>query len=433
MTIIKEVISCSIIKPASPTPLRLQKYELLVHDRMTPDFYIPAIYFYQNPQQKVSGLLKKSLSKALSKYYPFAGRLSASGSFVNCNDEGVPFVEARIACKLSEMVEKTPDRDEEKGFGVLFPPGAVWEEVFCSRLMLVQLNRFSCGGMALAVSLSHRIADGVTILSFLSYWAALLRNCNDEEKVAHLEPCFVQEILPDESSRGNGSVVIQFSAPKKNWTTREIVFHNSKIAELKAYQVMQDKKRGIMDDQNYTRNELVTALLYRCSVAAAAEADSGICPRTVLLQPVNMRSLIEPPLPQTSVGNLFVFNHTSTSTLEETRFNSLVAKLRKGKMQLRGIRSLHGKDKLPLMDKYAEMKCTKHYSISSLCNFPLYDEMDFGWGRPVKAIIVDTPLVNSFMMMDTPSKDGINAIIALEDEDMKYFLADKELLAYASV
>ncbi|MFS7995524.1 putative deacetylvindoline O-acetyltransferase [Helianthus anomalus] len=39
----------------------------------------------------------------------------------------------------------------------------------------VQLNHFSCSGLALAVSLSHTIGDGCTLGSFLSYWASVAR------------------------------------------------------------------------------------------------------------------------------------------------------------------------------------------------------------------------------------------------------------------
>ncbi|KAF1002209.1 hypothetical protein AG4045_006806, partial [Apium graveolens] len=68
-----------------------------------------------------------------------------------------------------------------------------------------------------------------------------------------------------------------------------------------------------------------------------------------------------------------------------------------------------------------------------ICNFPLHDEMDFGWRRPVKAAVVDAPFVDCTFLMDTPSGDGINAIVALKEEDMKNLLVDKELLAYASL
>ncbi|KAL8097391.1 diaboline synthase-like [Apium graveolens] len=427
------------VKPASPTPLKLKHYNLPSHDLMMPDYYMPLILFYPNPQLSnplasktaILSLLKNSLSKTLSEYYPFAGRLSSSGSYVDCNDEGIHFLEAQIACDLSEILQKPPVKNEKEGYGHLFPPGSIWHNVSYSRnLMAVQLNHFSCGGLAIAVSLSHRVADGVTLFSVASYWARMCRNLNDQEKLVHRSPCFVHELLLPQSS-DDDLTATQSVAPEKNWITTKIVLSNSNIDKLKAELEMQDKQQGIKN-KNYTRNELVTALLYRCAVTAATASNSGTYTKSVLLQTVNMRPVIDPPLPKTSVGNLFTFNHIPTYTMNETKLNTFVAQMRKGMMQLRGSKSMVGIEAFPLIVKYEKLNY-KTYMISSIRKLPIYDETDFGWGRPVKAAVVDTPFVNSSFMMDTPSRDGITATVSLEEQDMKNFLANKELLAYASL
>ncbi|XP_074369390.1 diaboline synthase-like [Apium graveolens] len=425
------------IKPASPTPLNLKKYDLSYHDRMFPNLYISMILFYSNPQQLPSkttmpNLLKNSLSKALSKYYPFAGRLRSAGSYVDCNDQGVQFYEARIACTLSEILKRAAAKEEQEGFGHLFPPGSVWANanVSDSCLVVVQLNHFSCGGIAIAVNFTHRTVDGSTLLSFLNYWASLSRNPSDEENLVHLHPHYVYELLPQ--SCNENVIATQASFPQKHWITMEVVFPNSKIAQLKANQERQDKRDGVVSDQKYTRNELVTALLYRCSVAAATSSNSGVYTNSVLFQTVDMRSLLDPPMPKTTVGNLFVLNHMPTGTMSEIMINSMVRQMRKAKMQLKGIKSMDEiEGVMPLVDKYSKTN-HKMYFVSSICKFPFYDVMDFGWGRHVRATVVDAPFVNCFFMADTPSKDGIQVTVNLEEEDMKSFRADSELLAYAS-
>ncbi|WOH04870.1 hypothetical protein DCAR_0624282 [Daucus carota subsp. sativus] len=424
------------IKPASPTPLNLKPYILPLNDLGLPGPYTPMIFFYSNPQSlahkaTIPNLLKNSLSNTLSKYYPFAGKLSSSGSRIEYNDQGIEFFEAQVACKLSEILEKTPTRDEEDGYGHLCPPGTIWGPLLSSgNLMAVQLNHFSCGGIAVAVSLSHCIADALTLLSFLSYWASLCRDPDNEEKLVHLSPTFLNELQQSSPPSCNDDLTaFEYSHPEKFWITTEIMFPNSKIAKLKAEVEMQDRQDGV--NQSYTRNELVTALLYRCAVGAATASNSGAYTKSVLMQAVNMRPLLDPPLPKTSVGNLQALNEVPTTTLNETRLNTLIAQMKKGKMQLRGTKSLVGKNLLAQILEYAKTD-HKPFFVSSICNFPLYDEMDFGWGRPVKAALVDIGLYNSAVLMDTPSGDGINTIIGLEEQDMKYFLADKDLLAYAS-
>ncbi|KAL8108300.1 acyltransferase-like [Apium graveolens] len=422
------------IKTDSPTPLNLKHYKLPSHDRMNPDLYMPLVLFYSNPQlpdhtTSIANLLRNSLSKTLSKYYPFAGRLGSSGSYVECNDQGINFIEVQIACNLSEIMEKAPVKDEEEGFGHLFPPCSIWHKVSCSPLVLVQLNHFSCGGIAIAVCLSHRIADASTLLSFVTYWASVSHNPSDEEKLVQLAPCFVQGLLPN--SYDDDFVAKEVLLPEMNWITAEMLFYNSKIAELKANQEKQDKLNGVVAEQNYTRNELVTALLYRCALAAAAKSNSGAYPHSVLFRTVNMRPLMDPPLPKTSVGNLVVANHILASTMEETELHSLVGQMRKEKKQLTGMKSLVRKEVMSIFEKYAKENY-KQYAVSSICNFPLYDKLDFGWGRPVNASLMDAPFVNIFTMMDTPNGDGIKVILGLGKEDMKNFRADKELLTYAS-
>lgn len=210
--------------------------------------------------------------------------------------------------------------DGEKRFGHLFPPGSIWRKEFYSFLLFVQLSQFSCGGIAIAVSLSHRIADGATLFSFLSYWASLSNNSIDQDKQVHLHPCFVHKLQP--GSYDNDLIPTKASYPKMHWITAEILFPNSMIVKLKAELELQDKLHGVY--QKYTRTELVTELLYRCTRLASGTSNSGAYPKAVMLQTVNMKPLIDPPLPRTSLGNLFTFNHIPTSTISELELSPLI-------------------------------------------------------------------------------------------------------------
>ncbi|KAL8136266.1 acyltransferase-like [Apium graveolens] len=433
-TVISRSITC--IKPASPTPESFKRYNLPLHDRLMPTMFIPAIFFYPSinnsadRKSTISDLLKNSLSETLSRYYLFAGRLRSSGSYVDCNDEGVQFVEAQIGSKLSCFLERAPAKEDEEGLGNLFPPRSIWDTLSDdkdSSLMRIQLNNFTCGGIALAVSLSHHMGDALTLFSFITYWASLSRHSCDHQKLVHICPHFVYDLLPQ--SHVDDFVTANVSFPKKHWITKEMVFHNSSIEKLKANVEFEDKLQGEVE-QNYTRNELLTALLYRCAVAAAAKSNSGVYKKSFLCQAVNMRPMLDPPLPLTSLGNFISFNPVPTSTENETELNLLVKRLRKGKMQLRGSKGMDEHIAGPILEKYVKSNHV-YYGFTSFCNFPVY-EMDFGWGRPVRATVVDMPVVNSIIMMDTLSGDGIKAIVGLEEKEMEIFETDKELLTYGS-
>ncbi|KAB1222671.1 Vinorine synthase [Morella rubra] len=90
-----EVISKEIVKPSFPTSDHLHHYQLSFNDQMSPPIYNPMTLFYasKGDVQDISTRLKNSLSKILTLYYQLAGRLK-DNNFINCNDEGIPFLEA---------------------------------------------------------------------------------------------------------------------------------------------------------------------------------------------------------------------------------------------------------------------------------------------------------------------------------------------------
>lgn len=104
-----------IIKPSSPTPNHLRNLKLSFLDQLAPPVYIPLIFFYEATQlnsvnynhSQLSELLQKSLSNALTIFYPLAGKISEDFS-VDCNDDGALYVEARVHRHLSQVSAGTP-------------------------------------------------------------------------------------------------------------------------------------------------------------------------------------------------------------------------------------------------------------------------------------------------------------------------------------
>ncbi|KAI3522215.1 hypothetical protein L1887_11699 [Cichorium endivia] len=168
------IISRETIKPSSPTPSSLHTYNLSSFDQLIDQKYVSVILFYQNnvnsnlsANDKVQEI-KKSLSQSLTRYYPFAGRLcSPTTTYVDCNDEGVVFVEAQNDRELETFQHIT---EQDTNLEQLLPDG-----LDGTNIVGVQLNHFACGGMGVAVSMSHIIGDGCTLGSFVNYWASVSR------------------------------------------------------------------------------------------------------------------------------------------------------------------------------------------------------------------------------------------------------------------
>ncbi|KAF7120188.1 hypothetical protein RHSIM_Rhsim13G0210100 [Rhododendron simsii] len=274
-----EIISKESIKPSSPTPDNLRTFGLCLFDQFFPPFFsIPLIFYYSHEstshveQADISSLLKRSLSDALSLYYPFAGRMKDASS-VHCDDQGVDFLEARVDTRLSEAVElpKVELLNHEEGGGVL---------------LAIQLNYFECGGIAIGMSICHTVADGCALSMFVKAWAAMARG--DANMVA---PSFAtSSLFPPKDSFG---LQTSLEGPKHWGETRRFCFSSSKIAALRA-------EVGASTMVQPTRVQLVTAVIWKWAMARKGR---DRCLPSFVWYPVNVRGRIDPPLSENTFGN----------------------------------------------------------------------------------------------------------------------------------
>ncbi|KAL0349455.1 UNVERIFIED_CONTAM: Stemmadenine O-acetyltransferase [Sesamum angustifolium] len=172
-----QVISRELIKPSSETPHHLRKLKLSYLDQSLPSFYVPLVFFYQadelrglttsNPLQ-ISQRLKISLSNTLTSFYPLAGRIE-DDFVVDCCDAGVEFIEARLNAQLRDIIQEPYVQDEKQ----YLPLDPTAEKV--TTLVVVQTTFFDCGGVAVGLCFSHKIADFTSIMAFINAWAATSR------------------------------------------------------------------------------------------------------------------------------------------------------------------------------------------------------------------------------------------------------------------
>lgn len=117
----------------------------------------------------------------LDRYYPFAGRIKDNVS-VDCNDEGVTFVEARLeGVTVSEILENPRSEIVE----VLFVDGLQWKDSKIGALLKVQITFFECGGLSIGLMLSHRLGDLATLVKFVKDWAVVTRNSGFGEEIVN--------------------------------------------------------------------------------------------------------------------------------------------------------------------------------------------------------------------------------------------------------
>ncbi|XP_019091453.1 PREDICTED: BAHD acyltransferase At5g47980-like [Camelina sativa] len=425
-----EIIARNIIKPTSPTPNDKRILNLSLLDILSSPMYTGALLFYAADPQNLLGFsteetslkLKKSLSQTLPFFYPLAGKIM--GTFVECNDEGAVFIEARVDHLLSEFLKYSVPESLEP----LVPVEARSREALTWPVLLIQANFFSCGGLVITICTSHKITDATSLAMFIRGWAESSRGLG-----ITLIPSFIaSELFPlpiDElpSKPMNRKVEVE----EMNCVTKRFVFDASNIKKLRA-------KASSNLVKNPTRVEAVTALFWRCVTKASRL--SSPTPRTSVLQIlVNLRGKVN-SLCDNTIGNMLSLMILKKEEAKTEKIQDVVGELRRAKE----IFSLNCKEMSKSSSKIFELlgeigkvhgRGTEVdlWMSNSWCKLGMY-EADFGWGKPVWVTGRGTSnFKNLMLLIDTKDGEGIEAWITLTEEHMSLFECDQELLESASL
>ncbi|OMO93117.1 Transferase [Corchorus olitorius] len=436
MEIKSEIISRQAIKPSIPTPPHLKTFKLSLLDQISPSFHGNMTFFYPSNTTAIvsvaddfsekSKLLQHSISKTLSLVYPLAGRLKDSAT-IDCNDDGAFFVESKVNIQLSQFLTQ-PDFN-------LMDHLMTTSELSTGAMFIVRFTSFTCGGVALSLSTNHKLTDLAALVTLLRSWTSVSRGLSDDPIT--ITPDFMGEkfLAPrDELSATSASLNIS----SEKFVLNRFVFSSSKIEELKS-QVEKEFKNEM---QSYpSRVEVVLALLWKCAVVTK-KLKTGLFTPSVLFQAVNLRKRMSPPLPESAMGN-FIWPFMVVACEEkDLELKEMVIRMRKSFNEFNNTKAntfrgegaplaIMGalKERAEFLKNNREMDVFK---CSSWCKFPLYDT-DFGWGKPIWHISINKMSSNTIALADTPSRDGIEALLTLNDEEMALFEQNEELLKYAII
>ncbi|KAK4709160.1 hypothetical protein R3W88_030085 [Solanum pinnatisectum] len=160
------IVSKKMIKLFSPTPPSVRCHKLSFMDHINIPLHSPFAFFYPKPQNysnkisQISQILENSLSKVLSFYYSLAGKIKDNNTYVNCDDTGAEYLNVRINCPMSEILNH-PYNDV---VDVVFPQDLPWSSTLNRSPLVVQLSHFDCGGNS-----SHSA-------KFINDWATTARH-----------------------------------------------------------------------------------------------------------------------------------------------------------------------------------------------------------------------------------------------------------------
>ncbi|KAK6132509.1 hypothetical protein DH2020_033718 [Rehmannia glutinosa] len=396
------------IKPSSPTPPHLRKLQLSFLDQLAPPTYIHIILYFQPRNQntdysklETSQKLKQSLSDALSKYYPLAGRLR-DNSWVECNDDGAEYIEVQFnnGRILNDVVEN-PQIDELKQYVPATPSGGG------DIPLAVQVSFFGCGGTTIGVCMSHKVADAMSLVTFINSWAAACRG--DAKTISVTQPTFnlASRFPPADFS---GFFQSGPPPPPQKIVTKRFVFNEQKLAALR-------KAASGPLIENPTRVEAVSTFIWGHFIEAVALKDTTNGENTVFAttHAVDIRSRACPHLLHQFFGNACA--RAMAMTEEKRDYYDLAMKLREviRKADADYVRRLEdGNTFLKYYSCNEEndpafkdgRKNLEICSFTSWYRLPAY-EADYGWGKPVWVSIIGVPQKNLVFFLGTKKGVGL--------------------------
>ena len=376
MEIETKVTSIETIKPSSPTPKSLQKHHLSFLDQMFAPILMPIVYFYSsNPkisQSQFSNHLKTSLSKTLSLYYPLAGRLVGI-LYVDCNDAGVPFAEAEANCTRSQAVTNPHPQNTYK-FAI--PPKTL------GLCMAVQATYFCCGGVAVAISMSHKVGDALSAFMLAKAWSSSSTGGATPPPKFEAATYFPPRDIPVD--------VTASALAKEEHVVRIFTFPESEIAYSAG------------GGRRPSRSEALTAFIWTRFITVRSDLGKT-CAFTHM---VNLRGRVDPPMSEYSFGNILGMSRVNPGAGDDGA--EVVRKMREA------VKAVDGGGR-NFLEENADLIGNEVVSLgfSSLVGFPGY-EVDFGLGKPVWIGLGWFPLMNTVYFMDSKcGGNGIEAMIIL--------------------
>ncbi|PIM97829.1 Vinorine synthase [Handroanthus impetiginosus] len=390
--------SKEIIKPSSPTPPHLKKLQLSFLDQLAPPIYIHIIlYFESSHDSNYEATLREN-------------------SWVDCNDAGAEYIEARFnEDKILDIVEKCKV-EELKNYAPTVPSG------HGDIPLAVQVNFFGCGGIAIGICVSHRVADAMSVVMFINAWAATCRQ--DATAIAITQPSF------DLSSRFPPADFSSFLAlppprpqPPERIVSKRFVFDEQKLAALK-----KAASGPLVADP--TRVEAVSAFIMKCFIEVATMKNKINKNKRIFAAThvVDIRQRAAPHISHQLFGNACARAMATVAGNElGPDYYELAVKLRNAIRKTDKFLKYYSvnEENDPVFNE--GRKLLKICGFTSWSRLPAY-EADYGWGQPVWVSIIEVPQKNLIFFLGTKSGDGIEAWVNVVEEDMAKIETNYNLL-----
>lgn len=413
-----QLISKEMMKPSPQTPHRFKNLKLSYIDRSLPSLYIPLIFFYNadestgltaSNRHHISQKFKHSLLATLPSFYPLAGKIKHNFS-VDCKDgAGVEFVEAKAHARLKTVMQESTVEDMKS----YIPSECTTFDHARRPPLVVQVTFFDCGGLAVAICVSHKIADFTSALAFIAAWATKCRAENQGFSKPQLRlgtyPYFPPlRCVPF-------SLFTRIFKQSREFVTERFVFSKEKVEILR--RAATSPSESVTEDP--TRVELVSAFIWKHFMAARPK---NLLERKIYaaLVAVSLRPRTSPPgILDDVFGNCFMSPLAFAGS--SRKFHHLVSRLRRAIRRVRDGYITKVVSRESYMKELATLGLLLMAGKLEWCYFTSWRgfetyEVDYGWGRPCRFATPSMPIKNLVVLVSSRSGDDVEAIVTMKQE-----------------
>jgi len=430
------ITSRETIKPSLPTSAECKTLKLCLFDVFQLNTYFPLIHFYSKTTNlegfsDVSTQLKKSLSEALTIFYPLGGRRCDHFS-IDCNDEGAIYMEASVNTTM-EVFLKPPKLEL---LNQLLPcePNKCHPHQEVLPQLLVQVNSFQCGGIAIGLCNLHILLDAYSCSAFLKTWFAICKG--SKEEISWPDFFSASSSFPPRNTIGVRAGMLNINKDsniEENCTMRRFLFDYKAINELKSM--------STSDETKPTKYQVVSSFISKHMIVSIKEECGDKTRPMVALHVVDMRRRMGEPFSKGAIGNLL---WPALVLLEDVNKNTNIIDLVKvlkeglGKLTKDLFLKVQNDTNFLWSDECAELMLEeiaekKPISLvfTSWANMG-FSETDFGSGKPLWLAQrggTKESIPNTVILMET--REGIEAWITMRETHITILENDEDFLRFA--
>ncbi|CAM0144708.1 unnamed protein product [Urochloa decumbens] len=421
-----------VLSPSPPACVpdgsSIRTVPLTAFDRASPDSFIPCVLAWNAPTPDNAALIDGLLA-TVARYPHVAARMGADERGRRClllNNAGVLVIEAAADVDLADALAA---QGVSAHVNQLYPKAD--KECPDEPVFQVQLTRYRCSGLVIGAVCLHPVADGTSMSSFNTAWAAAVRTGG----TAMLPSPFTDR----------AATAVPRNPPAPAIDHHKFWGEDVDGRSTRRYDVIPTDK--IQSFAVHFPEEFVAGLkarvgarcsTFQCLLAHAwkkVTAVRGVPPGEVtqVRVAVNCRSRASPPAPADFFGNmvLWAFPRMHAGDLLSASYGTVVGAIRDAVagVDAEYIQSFvdfaetaeRGGEKLPSMGLAMGTVLCPDLEVDSWLGFRLHD-LDFGCG-PVSAFLPpDLPIEGlMFFVPSTVPNSGTKLFLALHKEHVEAF------------